>query len=63
MYSYPNYIPLDAEAVERIIAAVKPCAFECIYGAFPGLTILAHGNEVLRRSAERYLKAIAPRER
>src|SRR5947209_5085773 len=33
MYSYPNYIPLSARKVDRIVAAVEPFAFDRIYGA------------------------------
>ena len=36
MYSYPNFIPLDAAAVRHIVAAVEPYAFEDIYGAWSG---------------------------
>jgi hypothetical protein len=58
MYSYPNYIPLDAAAVRRIGAAVAPYRFERIYGAFRDRNVLEEGNEVVRRSVERYLRAI-----
>jgi len=58
MYSYPNYIPLNASAVRRIVGSVEGLEFERIYGAFPGMTIQADGKRVLRRSADRYLKAI-----
>jgi hypothetical protein len=58
MYSYPNYVPLNARAVERIVAAVEPFAFERIYGAFPGLTVREDGKAVVRRSADRYITAI-----
>jgi hypothetical protein len=33
MYSYPNYIPLPASAIERIVKAVEPFSFDRIYGA------------------------------
>ena len=59
MYSYPNYIPINAEAVNRIVAAISPISFERIYGAFPGMTIAVAGKAVLRRSAARYLTAIS----
>ncbi len=36
MYSFPNYIPLNATAVRRIWAAVEPLAFDRIYGAWWG---------------------------
>jgi hypothetical protein len=58
MYSYPNYIPLSAAAVRRIVAAVEPFAFDRIYGAFWHGVIPADGKEVVRRSAERYLRAL-----
>src|SRR5271156_1098739 len=58
MYSYPNYIPLAASAVERIVAAVEPFQFDRIYGAFWDMMIAQDGKAVVRRSAERYLKAI-----
>lgn len=58
MRSYPNYIPLNAPAVERIVKAVAPFAFDRIYGAFPKMTVSSEGQNALRRSAERYLRAI-----
>jgi glyoxylase-like metal-dependent hydrolase (beta-lactamase superfamily II) len=59
MYSYPNFVPLNGGTVQRIVSAVKPYAFDRIYGAFPGLTVQQDGKAALHRSAERYLKAIA----
>jgi hypothetical protein len=58
MYSYPNYIPLPASAIERIVRAIQPFPFERIYGAFWDMVIEADGKAVLERSAERYLRAI-----
>jgi glyoxylase-like metal-dependent hydrolase (beta-lactamase superfamily II) len=58
MWSYPNYIPLNAASVERIVRSVEPYDFDRIYGAFPKLTIASRAKESVRRSAERYLKAI-----
>ena len=34
MYSYPNLIPLPAEAVRSIAAALDPYPYERIYGAW-----------------------------
>jgi hypothetical protein len=34
MYSYRNYIPLRASAIERIVKAIEPYSFDQIYGAF-----------------------------
>jgi glyoxylase-like metal-dependent hydrolase (beta-lactamase superfamily II) len=58
MYSYPNYIPLDAAAVKRIEGAVEPLAFDRIYGAFRKMTVPEHGKTVVRRSVGRYLRAL-----
>jgi hypothetical protein len=59
MYSYPNFIPLNAPAVRRIAAAVGPFEFDRIYGAFPMMTVTDGGKDVVRRSAERYIEAIS----
>jgi hypothetical protein len=58
MYSYPNYIPLSASVVERIIKAVEPFEYERVYGAFWDTVIEKDGKAVVKRSAEQYLKAI-----
>lgn len=58
MYSYPNYIPLSATKVNRIVSAVEPYAFERIYGAFAGREVLADAKNVVKRSAERYINAL-----
>jgi hypothetical protein len=58
MYSYPNMIPLAAPAIRRIAAALKPLAFERLYGAFPGLTVNSKARAAVERSANRYLRAI-----
>jgi len=58
MYSYPNYIPLDAAAVRRILAAVDPFAYDELYGAWWDRRIASDARVAVRRSGERYLKAI-----
>jgi hypothetical protein len=58
MWSYPNYLPLHASAVERIVNAVGPFEYDRVYGAFWDMVIEADGKAVVRRSAERYLRAI-----
>jgi hypothetical protein len=58
MYSYPNYIPLSAPAIERIIQAVEPFQYDRVYGAFWDMVIEQDGMAVVKRSAERYLRAI-----
>jgi glyoxylase-like metal-dependent hydrolase (beta-lactamase superfamily II) len=59
MYSYPNFIPLNAPAVRRIVSALEPFRFDAIYGAWFGRNVATGAKEVLQRSAERYISAIA----
>ncbi len=58
MYSYPNYVPLSASAVERIVRAVEPFEYDRVYGAFWDTVIEQDGKAAVERSAERYLRAI-----
>lgn len=58
MWSYPNYIPLSAAAVNRITRAVEPFAFKRIYGAWWDAIVEPDAKAALERSASRYLKAI-----
>ena len=58
MYSYPNYIPLGASAIERIVKAVDPFEFDRVYGAFWDMVIEKGGKAAVKSSAERYLRAI-----
>jgi glyoxylase-like metal-dependent hydrolase (beta-lactamase superfamily II) len=59
MYSYPNYIPLNAEAVHRIAHAVELLAFDRIYGAWWGKNIEADAKAAFDRSVQRYIGAIS----
>jgi RNA polymerase subunit RPABC4/transcription elongation factor Spt4 len=59
MYSFPNYIPLNAEAVRRIDAVVAPLAFDRIYGAWWGRNIASGAKAAFAVSVERYIAAIA----
>ena len=59
MYSYPNYVPLSAAAVERIVQAVEPFEYDRVYGAFWDTVIERDGKAAVGRSAERYLRAIS----
>jgi hypothetical protein len=61
MYSYPNLIPLPAEQVRRIAAAVEPYAFDRIYGAWWERVVASDGKQAVRRSAERYIAALEGR--
>jgi hypothetical protein len=57
MYSYPNMIPLNKRAVEGIVRAVEPYAFERIYGGWWD-THVQDAKSALKKSAERYIRAI-----
>jgi hypothetical protein len=58
MYSYPNLIPLPAAAVQRIAAALDPYDFDVIYGAWWDSVVREDGKDAVRRSAERYVRAV-----
>lgn len=61
MYSYPNYIPLNAPAIQHIVACLKPLRYDRLYGAFfiRGRGIVpTDAKAVVERSASRYLRAI-----
>ena len=59
MYSYPNLIPLSAAAVRSVVEAVSACAFDRIYGAWPGRVVEAGAKGVVERSAQRYVQALS----
>jgi hypothetical protein len=58
MYSYPNLIPLPEAGVARIADALEPFPFETIYGAWWGRYIGGDAKQIVRRSAERYARAL-----
>jgi hypothetical protein len=57
MYSYPNFVPLPPDVVEKIVETVMPLRFDRIYGHFTNLEIPAGAREALRRSLRRYRQA------
>ncbi len=59
MYSYPNLIPLPATVVRRIVDAVAPYPFERLYGAWWGRVVQSDAGVAARRSADRYIAALA----
>ncbi len=59
MWSFPDYLPLSARAVERLARAISPFAFETVYGAFWDRVIPRDGSAVLAASAERYLRCLS----
>jgi hypothetical protein len=58
MYSYPNMIPLPVSKVQHIADALAPFEFDTIYGAWFDRFIGADGSNIVRRSAERYIRAV-----
>ena len=58
MYSYPNFIPLDAASVRRIVSALEPSSFVTLYGAWRNFVVQGSAKEAIRRSAERYVQAL-----
>jgi glyoxylase-like metal-dependent hydrolase (beta-lactamase superfamily II) len=58
MWSYPNLVPLPDAAVQAIRAAVEPFDFDAIVGAFRGWVIPSGAKDAVRRSAERYPRAL-----
>ena len=63
MYSYPNLVPLGAEAVRGIVAAVEPYRFDRLYGGWPESVVATDAKEAVRRSAERYWRGSVARRR
>ncbi len=60
MRSYPNLIPLGPAAISHIVDAIEPFSFEQIYGGWWEANVLSDAKGAIARSAERYLRAIAP---
>jgi hypothetical protein len=58
MWSYPNMIPLGPKSLRQVVSALKPLAFDRLYGAFPGQVIKSGAGKAVERSADRYLKMI-----
>jgi len=59
MYSYPNFIPLNAATVRRIGEIMEPLAFDAVYGAFWHRVIASNAKAASHASVARYLRAIA----
>lgn len=58
MYSYPNRVPLNRRAVERIVNAVEPYEFVRLYGGWWDDHV-QDARTAVKRSAERYIRAIS----
>jgi hypothetical protein len=58
MRSYPNLIPLSAAAVDRIVAAVQPFAYDRIYGAWWDRHIDTDAPRRVAESRDRYVQLL-----
>ena len=58
MYSYPNFVPVDARSVREVVRRLERYKYAKHYGAWPKFQVVGNPKEALRRSAERYLRAI-----
>ena len=57
MWSYPNMLPLPGTEVRRIVEALDEWEFDRIWGAWWGRVIRTGAKDVIRESAERYVRA------
>lgn len=55
MRSYPNLIPLPAEEIEQILAALAPYAYDRVYGGWWDRVVDHDGERSVRGSADRYI--------
>jgi hypothetical protein len=62
MYSYPNLIPLPPAKIRGIVSAVENFPFDRIYGAWWNREVLSDAKEAVKRSADRYIRAITDLE-
>jgi len=58
MWSYPNLVPLPEAAVRAVGASVDDLDYETIHGAWWDTFIPAGAKEIVRRSVERYGRAV-----
>lgn len=58
MYSYPNLIPLPATQVRHIRDTIGQYQFERIYGAWFDKYVMNDAAGAVRRSADRYIRAL-----
>lgn len=58
MWSYPNMLPLSAAEVADVAERLAPWPFERIYGAFSHQNVRQGGQDIVARSARRYIDRI-----
>lgn len=63
MFSYPNFIPLGPQAIRGIVQRLEGFRYGCLYAAVPGWIVPSGADEAVKKSADRYLQAIAGTDR
>ena len=58
MYSYPMLIPLPAREVQRMRDALEPWEYDRIHGGWWGSIVREDAKNVVRRSVDRYVRAL-----
>jgi hypothetical protein len=58
MWSYPNMLPLSLVEVRGVADRLSSWSFERIYGAFAGQDVERCADEVVTRSAKRYIERL-----
>lgn len=58
MWSYPNMLPLPAATIREIMRRLADVKYARLYGAFAGKEIRANADELVRRSAEKYIACL-----
>ena len=56
MRSFPNYVPLPAASVERIVERLAPLGFDRIYDGWWSSVLEEDAHQAMLRSAERYAR-------
>ena len=60
MRSYTNFIPLPGKIVQQVADVVADLPFERLYGHFWESVVTKDAKNVVLRSVQRYLQALAP---
>jgi hypothetical protein len=58
MWSYVNLVPLDAATVADVARRVARFRFSRVYGGWWGHVVVGDGAEIVRRSADRYVRRL-----
>ena len=56
MYSYPNFIPLGARAVQQMASRIEDWPFEVVYGAFWDRVVARDGKRAVAASVARHIE-------